>query len=525
VPAPKKYPVVLVADRTLMAPYQILFEGMLAASQTTSTPRALLNLLVLPRARSSNGRAPRAPLGLRRIEAACLAGGLSPDDVAIVGEDQLEGAIGPDTRVVGISSGEPAGRGMNSSTMTAVTGGRILPEDCFLRLVRRVRSLVEKSAPGAKVVLGGPGAWQARQDPAARQAAGADHVVTGYAEGNAAGIFKSLLGGESPPDVISGLGARPEEIPPIRGASTMGVVELSRGCGLGCHFCTMAREPMLHLPPETVLSDARTNIAAGQRNIAILSEDFFRYGGSGGRPQPSAVLSLLGELRRIDGLRMLQIDHANLSTVERWSDEDLESARRLLTGETGHRFLWVNVGVETASGELLRANGGKGKMGGVRADQWGDYSAEQVRRLIRSGFFPLVSLVIGLPGETREDVLRTIDWVRSFRDERLAVFPVLYAPIDGTSGLDGGALGPEHWSLLRASYRLNFRWVPKLYWDNQRAAGVPLARRILVQAFGRGQIVQWWTLLAWKERRSRRRMARSVLQGSGMAREDIRGGA
>jgi radical SAM superfamily enzyme YgiQ (UPF0313 family) len=413
---------------------------------------------------------------------------------------------------------------MNSSTMTAVTGGRILPEDCFLRLARRVRTLVERNAPGAKVLLGGPGAWQALQDPAALRAAGVDHVVTGYAEGNAAEIFKSLLGGESLPDVIPGLGPPPEKIPPIRGASTMGVVELSRGCGLGCHFCTMAREPMLHLPPETVLADARTNVAAGQRNIAILSEDFFRYGGSAGRPQPSAVLSLLGELRRIEGLRLLQIDHGNLSSVERWPDEDLKSARKLLAGETGNRFPWVNVGVETASGDLLRASGGKGKMGGAHADPWGDYAAEQVRRLIRAGFFPLVSLVIGLPGETPEDVRRTIEWVRSFGHERLAVFPVLYAPIDGKPGLDAAALRPEHWSLLRAGYRLNFRWVPKLYWDNQKAAGVPLARRALVQFFGRGQIVQWWTLLAWKERRSRRKMATSVPGEPAMLRDEVRGG-
>ena len=68
---------------------------------------------------------------------------------------------------------------------------------------------------------------------------------------------------ETVPEVVPGGWHPAVPIPPIRGASTMGVVEISRGCGLGCSFCTIARVPMVHLPPETMLADVRTNVAAG----------------------------------------------------------------------------------------------------------------------------------------------------------------------------------------------------------------------------------------------------------------------
>jgi len=51
---------------------------------------------------------------------------------------------------------------------------------------------------------------------------------------------------------------------------------------------------------------------------------------------------------------------------------------------------------------------------------------------------------------------------------------------------------------------LNFRWVPWFYRDNQAAAGVPLLRRTALQAMGYGQIVEWKTLFAWHQWRSRR---------------------
>jgi len=495
------FPIVLTADRTLTADYTLLFDGMLAASQTTTAPPAVFGGLVMPRHRERGQRATVAPLGLRRIEAALLAGGFTPDEVVVARDDQLDRVIGPATRIIGISSGEPGGLGMNSSTMTSIAGGRIYPEAMFQRLMRNVQQLQPRMP--ARVVLGGPGVWQLAANPAKQKELGVDHLLTGYAEANAADVFRKLMESQPVPAVADG-GWRPSTpIPPIRGATTMGVVEVSRGCGLGCSFCTIARVPMVHLPPETILADVKTNVAAGLNNVAALSEDFFRYGADGLKARPESLISLIESIRRMPQVRLIQIDHANVLSIAQYDDAQLKTLHDLLVGPNVARTVWVNVGVETASGNLLRQVAAA-KMQCNNVDDWGDLCAAQLRRLCRAGFFPMASLMIGLPGERDEDIQATLDWVHSLSNERIGIFPVLYAPIDGEAPLDRSRLRPLHWSLIQACYRLNFRWIPWLYNDNQRTAGVPWGRRAFLQLLGRGQVVQWKLLFAWYAWRAKR---------------------
>jgi radical SAM superfamily enzyme YgiQ (UPF0313 family) len=165
--------------------------------------------------------------------------------------------------------------------------------------------------------------------------------------------------------------------------------------------------------------------------------------------------------------------------------------------------VWVNVGVETVSEELLKEIGAGAKIGRRGDERWGDFCGGQLRRLCRAKFFPMASLVIGLPGETDEQLRETLAWVQSLGGQRLAIFPVLFAPVDGAPPPDPRGLRPLHWALIRACYRLNFRWVPWFYRDNQAAAGTPLLRRTALQLMGYGQILQWRTLLAWHAWRSR----------------------
>jgi radical SAM superfamily enzyme YgiQ (UPF0313 family) len=492
------YPIVLTADRTLMAGYRLLFDGMLAASQTTTAPAPLLHALMIPPVPVRDGHAVLAPLGLRRVEAALLASGMTAEEVAVVDEAHLADAIGPRTRIVAISAGEPCGRGMNSSTMTAVAGGAIYPQTAFRHLLSRVRKCLA-AAPSARVVVGGPGAWQLVSSAAPD---GIDHVITGYCEGNVAALVQTILAGEALPRILTGDSVPTASIPRIRGGSTMGVVEISRGCGVGCAFCTLARTPMQHLPVDTILADIRTNVAAGMPDVAALSEDLFRYGARNFHVNPPALLDLLRRMRAAPGVRLIQIDHANIASVAEYADTELRAVHDLLVGDNRHDFLWVNLGVETASGPLLQRAGAGGKLGGIATEDWGEASAEQVRRLCRAGFFPLVSLMLGLPGETEDDVQRTLAWVQALREERIAVFPVLYAPLSGEPTITRDTMTPAHWALIRTSYDFNFRWVPQLFWDNQTAIGVPWSQRAVLQAFGFAQTLLWRSLLAWHARRA-----------------------
>jgi radical SAM superfamily enzyme YgiQ (UPF0313 family) len=286
----------------------------------------------------------------------------------------------------------------------------------------------------------------------------------------------------------------------------MGMLEVSRGCGWGCRFCTLAAEPMAHLPAATILADAETNLAAGVRNLSLTSEDALRYGAATGRDvDPEALLDLLAQLARLRGAATLSIDHANVATVARFDDDDLASVQRLLSaGRPGYR-VWLNLGVETAAGDLLAANSGRAKLGGCSPAEWADLCRRQVRRLSSAGFLPIVSLVVGLPGETPDHVEQTIAWVESLEDDPVAVVPVFLTPVRAGGGRVVAAddLAHRHWQLLRRSMKRTLKWLPRLYWRHHAAAGVSLARRLLVQAFGRGYALQWEWML-WRRGRAAR---------------------
>ena len=494
------FPVVLTADRTLMAEYKALFDGMMSASQTSRTPGLMMKLLLARPVASDGPRARQAPLGLRRVEAALVSHGWDPDDVAIVRPEDIRRAIGPATRVIGVSSGDPLGLGMNSNTMAGIAGGEPYTSRWFRGLASRI-ARVRARAPDARVVMGGPGAWQLCQND--RRGLGIDHVLTGYAEKSVGRVFRELANGNPLPQVIQSERADAEAIPAIRGATVMGAVEVSRGCGLGCDFCTIGQVPMLHLPLDTIMADVQTNVAAGVTAIALVTEDIFRFGAAGHRARPGPVIDLLREIGRVPGLGLLQTDHANVTSTAQFSDHELAEVHRLFAPERGpHDYVWLNLGVETASGELLAANGGRPKMMPYAPSDWAEVCLEQVRRLTAAGFFPFVSLLMGMPGEEESHVEATIRWVARLRGERVAVFPLFYAPIDGRDSAFGVEdMSPAHWRLFRACYRLNFKWLPRLCWDNESGAGVALWKRMLIQALGRVQIGWWKALFAWRSGR------------------------
>ena len=122
-------------------------------------------------------------------------------------------------------------------------------------------------------------------------------------------------------------------------------------------------------------------------------------------------------------------------------------------------------------------------------------------KLTKSGriFVPMVSLLMGMPGETEEDVAETVRWVGRLRAERVTAFPMFVAATGpGTKSFTAGDMTRTHWRLVRECYHLNFKWFPRLVWDNQCGTGVALWRRLALQGAGRSVIPGVKTMLALK---------------------------
>ncbi len=486
--------IVLVADRTLSGSFKVLFEGIFATMQTTQVPEFFMRRFLSPAVKTDvHGRAFVAPLGVRRIESALLKyTSLKKDDVVCTTPEKLPELLGPWVKIVGFSSGDPLGMGMSNTTTTNFWSGELYTSYWTRHTLEQLSA--EKAKYGFKIIVGGAGAWQWAAHSDKRPKAEIDIVFNGYFESDGPELFSDILEGRKYYlTTQTDIGA--ERIQPIAGASTLGVVELSRGCGRGCRFCTMANKQMKHLPADIILADLETNVAAGIRSVVSGSEDFFRYGSENTKPDFDKLYDLLIKMKQIRGLTFMQLDHANITSVLQLTDEQLREIRRLLRWEQPTNYLWLNMGIESANGKLV-ARHSPGKIAPFDAENWGQMVRDVTDKMLRNSFFPVFSVILGLPGESDSDIIDTIILVKDLANKGAVVFPIFYEPVSAEEIKAGTRFTLEkmkagHLELYRTCYENNFKAVPRLFWDNQRAGGVSLFKRTAMQVLGRGEIMTW----------------------------------
>lgn len=397
-----------------------------------------------------DGQARYVPNGLRVVEALLLQD-FSPEEIAVTYPGQLDRFVGERTRAVGIHVHNPLG----ITFATDIYGQLAGPEsECvnaaeFRRIVEHPALARERHH--LKVIAGGPGAWQISH--AARQDAfGIDCLVDGEAESLVLPLFHRAVEGADLPRTVKGSSPQsPAEIPITRGRSTLGAVEITRGCGRGCQFCGIALRHGQSVPLDRILANVRANVAGGADNIMLVTEDLFLYEqGPAFRTNADALARLFQSVVSVPGVRHLSMSHATMapivadpSLIERLTEIGVGRSHRRHPRSThpDRRYQTLFIGLETGSVRLFREYM-KGKSYPFRPEQWPGVVLKGIEILNRHNWYPFCTVIVGLPGETDADVTETLDLLHGLKGARLCLVPTLFVPLEDTrlSGRRGAQL-------------------------------------------------------------------------------------
>ncbi len=451
---------------------------------------------------AADGQAKYVPNGLRVIESLLLQK-FSPDEVKVCYTDQMDRFIGEDTRVVGIHAHNPLGITFATDVYSHLYGRYHEPINAaeFRRMI--THPALTRHRNHLKIIVGGPGGWQIEKKQL-QDEWGIDCIVDGEAEDVALPLFEAALRGEKLPRRVEGQSPALDRIPPIRHRTTLGVVEITRGCGRGCDFCSVALRRGKSIPLAQIIENVRTQVAEGADTILLTSEDLFLYEqGPKFDTQTGKLVEMLEAVAAVPGVRYIMQTHGTLAPavvdptlIERLSPVAVGKSfgRHKASTHPEKRFANLFVGLETGSVRLFRQHM-KGKAYPFRPEQWPDVILKGIDVLNRNNWFPFCTWIIGLPGETDADTRESLDLLHALKGAKWAVTPTLFVPLEDTRAEKRGGKSAKlveltdlQWEFFFTCWRYNldfFRDAPRTQWAFN--LGIPiyyyaLGRRLFGQA-------------------------------------------
>jgi hypothetical protein len=468
----------------------------------------------------ADGQAVSVPQGLRIVES-LLLDRFSPDDIAVCYPEQLPLFVGVDTRVVGLHAHNPLGVTFATEVYSHFYGRDIEPINAaeFRKLI--LHPVLRQHKPHLKIIVGGPGSWQIERLQL-QDAWLIDCLVEGEAEDEVVPLFEAAVRGESLRRKVVGHSPRLERIPRIRHRSTLGVVEITRGCGRGCQFCSIALRRGKSFPLEHIVDNVRTQVAEGAESILLTTEDLFLYEqGPRFETNVPALKRLFEGVTAVPGVRHLALSHGTIAPVVR-NPELLEELSPIAVDKSlgqhaasthpDKRYAQFFIGLETGSPRLFEQFM-KGKGYPYRPNQWPDVVLKGMELLNKHNWFPLCTWIIGLPGETKEDTKQSLDLLYALKDAKWCAIPTLFVPLDDTrlektSSANLAELTDLQWEFFFTCWRYNldfFRNTPSVQWKFN--VGIPMYYYLLGRRlFGRAMKYPLLRLAHFPERYLRHRL-------------------
>ncbi|MBE3136633.1 MAG: B12-binding domain-containing radical SAM protein [Thermoplasmata archaeon] len=430
------YPIVLTASRAEANE----FDDNPFAAFICTFPKKLSGLALREHlenlASNKDGTAQRTIYGLRKVES-LISEEFGQENVVVAHYDQLHKFIGKNTKIVGISSMDPMGLAYVSTTYNSLIGfgGEALNASEFEKLI--THPVIQQYKP--KIIVGGAGSWQINE-AGMQKKWGIDVLFQGEGEEDLVSVFKKMMNNEPVQSYFVAQKPNRKKIPPITHAACYGMVEITRGCGRGCQFCSPTNRTKYSVPLEYIMNEVKTNINGGTSTIFTVTEDIFLYKSKPGFiPNREAIVKLYKSIASYPGVEHILLSHASLAPVI-YDRKLLEELSPILLEKTrwtpelhksyAKRFVSVEVGIETGSVRLMKKYM-KGKALPYSVDNWPELVLQGVGIMNDHDWWPLCTIMTGQPDETEDDVRATLDLIDDLRNHNAKMFytPVLFIPL------------------------------------------------------------------------------------------------
>jgi hypothetical protein len=454
---------------------------------------------------NTDGSARYMPAGVRVLEASLLRH-YAADDIACCYPADLDKFIGPNTRIVAVSTHNPLGVTFAAGVYTSIFGSSRQPINSHysMELFDAIKSSPYRQ--GFKVIVGGSGGWQITQTNSWERLS-VDCVVEGRSESSdVKTLFDKALAGEALPKQMDV--AHPKDrseilFPDKR--TTFGVVEMTTGCGRRCQFCVPDLNPQIDMPKDKMMAAVRANVRDGNKQISLATEDMFIWGQVHTStpfyfPNREALVDLYRSVCETPGVEQHVLSHSTIAPavvdpimIQQITDVCIDKSPihlPLLSTHPKHKALVPLVGLETGSVRMAKQiMPSKGVPFPI--EEWPSVFIRGLEVMNRNNWFPAATLIVGNPGETDEDVKATLDLIYEVERRGLFAFfiPSIFTPLHDTRMEDkkGVAqtkeLTPLQWQLMMKCWKMNLRPGQMSWW-------APTAWRV-------GAIGLW----AWKLRK------------------------
>jgi len=439
-------------------------------------------------------RASRAPYPVRKIEASLRLEN-TEDEVVVPHQDYIEYFIDKDTEVIAVSTMDPFGLGPLTMSFPVFFGLEHSPyvKREFENLISRINKA--RKCSKAKLIIGGPGVWEAMVHPEELDRLGIDYAFQGEVEDVCCALFRGISeesistnlfckGFQTFDDkfhkyfslhekfisrqAFSKQSPNLEDIPEIINPSISALVEVMRGCGIGCDFCEVTLRKLRYYPLDRIQKEIAVNVKGRTHTAWLQSDEIFAYEhGKNFEPNFESLEGLFSAAMNVEGINHTQPTHGRISIPAAYPDLIQRLSNKINAGPLN--WIGIQVGLETGSERLAKIHM-PGKTLPLKIgvdDSWKNIVWKGVHNFNKYYWRPAFTVQVGQPDEIPEDNWETVrlnNWMsNSYVDGKhfeFTITPVQNVPLGLLKNKEFSQLKPDKSQL--AVYYATYRHLAKI---------------------------------------------------------------